>query len=129
GQQPAGLLQRQDRVLEGRRRTLAGDRPDLLQFLRHARLERRREMLVTQLVELGVTQRQGAVDQKRVVGPGLGGGVGVHGRGLGILGGGGRGCDGGQGDGQGRGERVFHRSILGNLNGSKGSPWRVEARA
>src|SRR5690606_2405526 len=116
-QQLAGLLQRDDRVLERRLRLLADDRLDLLQFLRHAGVERGREVFVPDPVELREAQRQRALHEQRVGGLGIGGGRGVHeggscggGPGVGLGGNGG-----GQGDGQGRGERVLHRWILGKL--------------
>src|SRR3546814_6273053 len=75
----AGLLQRDDGVLERRRFRVLGDRLHLGQFLGHPSVERRREVAVADLVELRIVQRQRAVGGKRI-GGGSGGGLVGHGR-------------------------------------------------
>ncbi len=89
----AGLLQRDDGVVEGGRGRVAGDGVDLLQLLGHAGVEGGGEIAVLDPVELRVMQRQRALREEGI--GGLDGGGGRCG-GLAV---------GGHGESQGRGER------------------------
>ena len=66
-QQPAGTLQRVDRVGEGRRRAVVGDGGDLLEVLGEALLDGREEVLGAYLVERRHLERRRPALQQRVL--------------------------------------------------------------
>ncbi len=73
-QQLARTLHGDDGVLEGRGLGIVRNSRDLLQLLRHALLEGRREMLVLDLIERRQVIGQGAFGQQGIGGHGEGGG-------------------------------------------------------